>query len=170
MTPQVPALNTRSRRRAGRASGFTLVEMLLVIAVVALLSALVFTTFARESRVSAVRQQSVELQTDLESLRSASIRYNQDAIFERLSPTSYRLTLPTGNPAAPRIITRDWTSTGVSYSGGQDLRYRAPSAELQTLGFVDLTSVDEFEVSLTDIVYYVKVIGVTGKAVLSATN
>jgi prepilin-type N-terminal cleavage/methylation domain-containing protein len=170
MTSTPLALKTPSRKRGGWVSGFTLLEMILVIAIVALIMAIGFSTFSRESRIAIVRQQSVELQADLESLRSASIRYNRDATFERLSSTSYRLTLPTGDPAAPRVVTRDWTSTGVSYSGGENLRYRAPNAELQSFTFAPLTSVNEFELSLSNIVYYVKVLGVTGKVVLSATN
>jgi type IV pilus assembly protein PilA len=151
--------------------GFTLIEMLIVIAVLGIILAVGLTTFARESRVSAVRQQAIELQSDLESLRSNAIRYNADATFEILSTTSYRLTLPTGDAVTPtRQVTRDWTNTGVSFTDGIDLRYVAPNGELRTLAGADLTAVTPFALSLGDIDYYVKVIGVTGRAMLSATN
>jgi prepilin-type N-terminal cleavage/methylation domain-containing protein len=142
--------------------GFTLIELLIVLAILGILGGMTLWIYIRESRLSYVRQAAFELQADIENLRTSAIRLNGSAIFERLSNTQVRFTLP---GAAPRT---ESLPPGVSIQLGtgsnNSFTYQAPLATITTGSNV-------YEISLANAPsVFVKVIGVTGKVVLSATS
>jgi prepilin-type N-terminal cleavage/methylation domain-containing protein len=151
----MPALMNR------RSSGVTLIELLIVVAIIGILSSVVLYTYTREARAATVRQAAVQLQTDLETLRFSAIQFNAQAQLTLESATAYTVQIPTGG-ANHRVMTRDLSGTGVQISGG-NLSYTPPNARLGATTRV-------YSLQLGDTNLYLKVIGVTGKTVLSATN
>lgn len=144
-----------------RSAGFTLIEMLVVLAILGIIGTMGVTTYIRESRVAAVRQAAIEMQSDIETLRSSTIRYNGDSKFALATGgKGYTLTIAS-NPAAT-TITRTFSNGVTATTTASDLTYKAP---LSTVDAPDRS----YTLSFDSISYYVKVIGVTGKAVLSAT-
>jgi prepilin-type N-terminal cleavage/methylation domain-containing protein len=154
------------KRVKSNLKGMTLLELLIVVAILGILGAIGFSTFAREARAAAVRQVAVQLQVDLESLRRAAIQFNGDASLTlNTTGTGYTLEFPTGEVATPtRAVTQDFSVSGVTLtSSAQQVTYSAPDARLGAVSRL-------FRLSLHDEDFFVKLIGVTGKTVLSATN
>lgn len=142
---------------------FTLIELLVVMAIIGVISGAFINTFVQESRSAAVRQATLQLQSDLEILRSSTIRYNgNSSITLSAGGLGYVLSVATGG--TPQTITRTFPSGIVAARvTGADVTYTAP---LSTVTATDL----EYSLTLGARSYYIKVIGVTGKAVFSATQ
>lgn len=156
------AVRSRYKAGAGRGvPGFTLIEMLVVLSILGIIGAVGVSSYIRESRVAAVRQAAIEMQSDLETLRSSTIRYNGDSKFVLATGgKGYTLTIAS-NPTA-RTVTRTFSNGVTAATTANNVTYKAP---LSTIDAADRS----YELSFDSISYYVKVIGVTGKAVLSAT-
>jgi prepilin-type N-terminal cleavage/methylation domain-containing protein len=152
-------------RWGGLQRGVTLVEMLLVIVIVGIIMAAGLSTFAQQSRFSSVKQIASQLQGDLEDLRSKTIRYNKDATFTLdASGKTYTLKIPSSSgidtvirslPDGILITPEGSTTKTFDYSAPFSQVSAAPRA---------------YKVLLADISVFIKVIGVTGRAVQSATN
>lgn len=146
--------------RRTRIEAFTLIELLIVMAIIGIIGGISVSTYVRESRVSAVKQAAIQLQTDLETLRSNTIRYNGDSSIV-VNSTGYTLNIAIDG--STRTVTRT-LSTGMianRVTGTSDVTYNAPLATTDAQPL-------KYEVKLGDISYYIKVIGVTGRAIFSA--
>ena len=150
--------------RKPRAKGFTLIELLIVIGILGGVLGASLTIYARESRVTAVRQVATQLQADFEELRSKTIRYNDDSSFNLNSASKYTLTIADGG--TPVVKIRDLPSNitiTVTSGSPSSFSYRAPFSQVSAAS-------RGYEIKLDDIILFVKVIGVTGRAVQSATD
>jgi prepilin-type N-terminal cleavage/methylation domain-containing protein len=155
-----------NRRRSNRASqlGFTLIELLIVMAILGIITAAGVSTYARESRVTLVRQVATQLQADLEDLRSKTIRFSTDATFTLDSDTQYTLNIPTDGTVEIKIRTIPTNVSLTAVTGTPaTLSYKSPLSQVSAVSRV-------YQVQFDDISLFVKVIGVTGRAVQSATN
>lgn len=167
-------------------AGFTLLEMLIVLSVLGILIAAGITTFAQQSRTALVRQAAVQVQSDLERLRSGSIKYNSplrmrwSATFKdrysvevpnpdvngvvlsenRLLPVGTELDIPPTPPDPPPAPPPAPPPTS------SQVFYNSPLAQVTANDRV-------FRVSLPNDTgvnpLYVKILGVTGRVMISAT-
>ncbi len=156
--------HSRSTRVGLGTTGFTLIELLIVIAILGVILASFISTFARESRVSTVRQVATQLQADFEDLRSKTIRFNDNANFQLDTAVQYTLTIPTGGVPQTKVRSVP-TNVSITAAGSTPatFNYVAPFSQVSAVSRV-------YEIQLDDISLFVKVIGVTGRAVQSATN
>lgn len=145
-------------------AAFTLIELLVVMAILGIITAAGVSTYARESRVTSVRQVVTQLQADLEDLRSKTIRFNSDGKFTLDSSSQYTLEIPTGGAAATKVRTIP-ANISVTVTAGTPVSfsYLAPFSQVSAVSRV-------YQVEFDDITSFVKVIGVTGRAVQSAKN
>lgn len=158
-TAQSPAA---PRRLTGGSRGFTLIELLVVMAIIGIISAAGISSFIRESRVNAVKQAAIQLQTDLETLRSSTIRFNGDSsVALNTDGKGYSLSIATGG--TPRTVVRTFENgVTTTRTAGTDVVYTAPLSMVGTIAPL------QYQITQGDISDYVKVIGVTGRAVFSA--
>jgi prepilin-type N-terminal cleavage/methylation domain-containing protein len=151
--------------------GFTLIEVLVVLALVFIIGGIGFNQWLGASKRGAVRSAAVQIAADLERVRSSARRYNRDATFTRgTNSKQYTLNI---NGNASNIDMPEGTETAVQAGtlAGTDLivKYTAPNAELDP---TSLSNPPEIKVGLANQPsippIYIKVVGVTGKVVLSA--
>jgi prepilin-type N-terminal cleavage/methylation domain-containing protein len=160
------------RPHSRASNGYTLIEMLIVLTIVGILLGVGVSgvqNLIRENRVAAVRQAAIQLQADLENIRSSAIRYNTDGSFDSVIGQTYSMTVPTG-PNAITTRTRTLPSnltiviTGATGTNAFPMVYRAP---LSTISAIPR----EIRISTTGgIGIFVRVIGVTGRAVVTGVN
>ena len=163
--------------RSSRASqsGFTLLEMLIVLAVLGILIAAGLTTFAQQARQTLVRQAAVQVQADLEQLRSSSIRYNRNFEFRWSNTTLNGYSVDANDPTiAGAVVARDRVlpdGIEVDIVGSADtsvaVRYSSPLAVLEAAPPVFRVRIAN---STTTNPLFIKVIGVTGRVAISGTN
>ena len=163
--------------RSSRAlqSGFTLLEMLIVLAVLGILFAVGLTTFAQQSRQTLIRQAAVQIQADLEQLRSSSIRYNRDFEFRWANASLNGYSIDVNDPVtAGAVINRNRvlpdgieidiagsTPTTVSISYSSPLAVVTAAPPVFRVRIANSTSTNPL---------FIKIIGVTGRVAISATN
>ena len=140
--------------------GFSLLELLIVCAIIGILVAVGFVSFRRATQQARLTEASTQIVADLQRARSAAQRYNQNALFSTTekTTTNYTISLDGKN----RTYTLP-TGTQLVASGDKlSISYSAPFGE------VGATNV-EMTVSLQNQpteTRKVKVLGVTGKVYL----
>lgn len=98
-SPRRPRPDARAARRAGRRSGFSIVELLLTVAVAGLLIVVAAPRFRAFRESSAVRGARLELATAIEAARGAAIQRSRPARV-RIRTDGVLVTVDTGAPAA----------------------------------------------------------------------
>ena len=166
---------TRGRSSRASQSGFTLLEMLIVLAELGILFAVGLTTFAQQSRQTLIRQAAVQIQADLEQLRSSSIRYNRNFEFRWSNTTLNGYSVDANDPVtAGAVINRNRvlpdgveidvagsTPTTVSISYSSPLAVVTAAPPVFRVRIVNSTSTNPL---------FIKIIGVTGRVAISGTN
>lgn len=144
-----------------RRRGFTLVELLMVVAIIGIITLIATFLFTRLSDRSRVRQGATELAAALRQARSDAQRYNQNVVFTLTNSTTYTVvrgttTLTYKAPTATQIAI---VATGVPTT----VTYLAPYGEVSFTG-----AAPAYRVSVSSsgaLPAVVGVVGVTGKVV-----
>ena len=140
--------------------GFSLIELLIVIAIMGILAAMGTALQQRAVQRARIQSATAQLAADLERARSSAQKSNTSASLSVASTTahSYSLTL---NGQATTIDLP--SQTQVQVAAPLSITYTAPFGEVATTAMFTVRAVGS---SLPPL--YVKVIGVTGKVVQSA--
>jgi prepilin-type N-terminal cleavage/methylation domain-containing protein len=94
------------RRHEGSESGFSIVELIVVVAIIAIMSAVGLPMIARYYRTYQIKSAARELATEIQTARTKAIMKNVNwgVLFVTLSPTSYRYVIE-DDPANPATRT-----------------------------------------------------------------
>jgi prepilin-type N-terminal cleavage/methylation domain-containing protein len=170
--------------QASRQFGFTLIEMLIVIALMGILGAGALSIFARESRRAQVQSVRSQLVLDLQYARSNAQRYNCNWTVTFVSVTQYTVIGPTLGGTTIACGTTTTTTRDIPTSVGVQLRWKTASTSTEPTGqqviyrapFGTLlptnNSVIEIGLATSNTApvtnpAYLKIIGITGKVVAS---
>jgi prepilin-type N-terminal cleavage/methylation domain-containing protein len=140
-----------------KARGFTLLEILVVIAIAGVVLAFAANSVRQGFQQSRVRDAAISLATDLQNIRSNAWRTNTTTQLDLINASSYSFTIN------GRTTTRNLPS-GISIDGGgsTQVRYSAPNAE-NTQGNPVVFTVSGAGGTQP---VRVRVIGVTGKVIV----
>ncbi len=137
--------------------GFTLLEMLVVMVIVGVLSALIFVNYARQVQQARLQSAVTSFSTDLEKARSAAWKSGQSVTISVLATKKgYTYTV---NSAPPQVQTMTLPD-GITFSAVATATYTPPFADVDASS--NIFTLVSPNVSLTD---DVRVIGVTGKVI-----
>lgn len=136
--------------------GFTLLELLIVCAVIAILTAVGIVTFRNATERARVNDAATQVSADLQRARSASQRFNRGSVFQvtAANPRAYKLTV-NGQETTKTL------PAGAKFDAAKTISYSAPFGEIAGASDVELKvrSAGGTERS-------VRVLGVTGKVYL----
>ena len=146
--------------------GFTLLELLLVCAIIGIMGAVGFNLFSRASNIAQVNEASAQLSADFQRARSSAQRSNNDAKLAfsiTTGATSYTLTVD--GQALTRTLPAG-VQVAVSPTSAKTITYKAPFGE------VIPTSTTAVTYTLTSqrdsaLVRYLRIVGLTGKVYAS---
>lgn len=153
-----------SRHR--RKNGFTIIELLIALAIIGILAAVLGATLLGVVRDNQVRDAAVTLTTDLRLARTQAQRTSQNSTVTLIGtpPTARYTTQWGGGSAVSKSLPQNMEITPLSGSASS-IVYSSPYGELPNSTGV----VWKVGLSGTSRAMYIKTIGVTGKVVLSAT-
>jgi prepilin-type N-terminal cleavage/methylation domain-containing protein len=170
-------MTTNKARYLQKQFGFTLLEMLLGIAILGILGGAALRTYFLETNRSQVRALQQQIIADLQDARSKAQRFSTQRTVRIVNATQYQVlnggtVIQTRNtPSNLRMLIRTSSTAGTqAVPSNFNFRYMPP------FGLFDTGSAATIEVgratatptTLTDSVF-IKVIGVTGKVISSAT-
>ncbi|ALW88272.1 GspH/FimT family pseudopilin [Deinococcus actinosclerus] len=145
--------------RAGRTQGFTLLELLLVIAILGVIAGVLGWSLLGSLRASQLRDAAAQLSADLRAARSTALKSGQNVtVTTTLNAGSY--TVQRG--ADTRTLTLP-NSVQVSAQTAAAVQYRAPSGTTDGAGVI-WTLRHPASGQLTQ----VKIVGLTGKVIVRA--
>ena len=137
--------------------GFTLLELLAVMVIVGVLSALVFVNYARQVQLGRLQSAVTTFSTDLEKARSAAWKSGQSVTVSVLATKKgYTYTVNSVTPQVQTITLPD----GITFAAVATATYTPPFADVDASS--NIFTLVSPNTSLTD---DVRVIGVTGKVV-----
>ena len=151
-------------RVSTKRQGFTLLELLLVVTIIGVMSAVSISGFRAASDRARVNQAAAQLSADLQRARSASQRYNREARFITDTATANSYELVINGDTLERTLP---AGAQLSADNALNIRYSAPFGEIGD-AVPSRIKVDLANRSAKPL--YVKVLGVTGKVVLSAVQ
>ncbi len=172
-------------KKSPKQSGFTLIEMLIVLAIIGVLGAGALQIFGRETSQAQLRTVQSNLVADLAQARSTSQKLNVFRSVRFLSPTSYEIRQgasfaavnPTSPPAPPAALVtvtlpanlqmEKVTGSGPTVSAitGESVTYQPPFGLAPAALAIRITNSNNSGLGAL----YIKVIGVTGKVISSAS-
>ncbi len=153
-----------TRRELNR--GFSLLELLLVVAIIGVLGAIATPTFRRSTDAARLNEAAAQIAADLQRVRSSAQRTNQNATFALTSGSPQRYTLTISGVSTTRTLP---TNVQVATTPAPlTLTYFAPFGERERAGTPAPTA--RLDLTLRNRTLpprYVKVVGVTGKVYVS---
>ena len=147
-----------------RQQGFTLLELLLVVTIIGVMSAVSISGLRAASDRARVNEAATQLAADLQRARSAAQRYNQNASFkiDTATANSYKLTI--NGTTSERTLP---VGTQLAADSALTVQYSAPFGEIGNA----VPSQLKINLANRDTKpLYIKVLGVTGKVILSAVQ
>lgn len=163
------------RRRPANVSGFTLLELLVVLTVLGILMGVLGMSYLRSVRAGEVREGAARIAADLRAARASAQRQSQNASLTwaggMSSLNTYTLVLSSGPRARslpPGVTFRCITNGGcpVASSGVRTLTYQAPYGEMTTAINGMRLLVESTTPNIPAI--EVRVVGVTGRVMITA--
>ena len=138
-----------------RTQGLTLLELLIVCAVIGILSAVGIVTFRNAIERARVNEAATQVSADLQRARSASQRFNRGSTFQVAAANDKSYTLTVNGQSTVKTL-----PAGAKFTAANTIGYSAPFGETGA-------SIITLEVSsASGTKRSVKVLGVTGKVYL----
>lgn len=169
-------MTNHKARTSRKQFGFTLLEMLLGIAILGILGGAALRTYFLETNRSQVRALQQQLVADLQDARSKAQRFSTPRTIRFVNATQYQIlngttvTQTRNVPTGLRILVRTSSAGGPVVPTSNEIVYRPPFGLLSTVNppAVEVGRATASPTTLTGSVF-IKVIGITGKVISSAT-
>ena len=148
-----------------RRGGFTLLEILVVLVILAILGAISYSYSLRSIRLGQLREAAYQVATDLKAARSSAMRLTQPGAVNWTASsaiTSYNVVI--GGNSTSRTVPNDLSFACQSGCSTPSISYKAPYGEIGAAGTILAFSSPAISATI-----YVKVVGVTGKVIVSDT-
>ncbi|WP_295817734.1 type II secretion system protein [uncultured Deinococcus sp.] len=146
-----------------RRGGFTLIEVLLVMAILAVVMGVLGLLLVRSLRQTQLREAASQVAGDLRRVRADAQKTGQVSTLT-LAAAGSRYTMQAGSTAA-RVVEVPNQVTVTPVSGEPRITYRPPFGTLGAEGAVWAVQ----SPAAADLRLYVKIVGITGKVMISGT-